>query len=570
MQAFGPQRVLDRRIWFIVLLLVLAAGLVLRLWGLGVESLTHPEIYIPGIPLPEGISEPPPRHTLAQVLDWHFHDEPHPVGYYLAMFGWTELFGTTEWALRLPGALLGAASVLLICLVGARAWNPGVGLLGAAMLALHGLHIYWSHQARMYVPAAFLVLLSTWFLIAATDAARRRPWHEAGYVLSLTAGLHTTELVWVVFGMHLAWSAFAVRQDRAAMARPLSAGWLWTGFRLSQLHGLVVALGAPEMAHALYRARGGATDPATLTFIRDFLGFGSLLARDELSIPERITNPVLAWTAVAATLVLVAAAFRAKTRTVVVAEERPLPGWLRVGVALICSALVLWLAAIAHGRNLPMAAVAVFPLLALAIPGAVVIAARLVGALGPLARIDPMLLLFLLTGLVAPLAVYAISFKVALAADRAFLVFLPSLLLLCAAGLSVLLQRRLTAVIAGAAVAGFFAWGLVYNARRPQSGNDYKGLAAQMQAAMQPGDLVLVRRRDWITTPLLYYLPDARLVAEDWSAAATAADRVWIIVWGQQGQEIRPPSIAAAVAGRTPAESVTARRGRAELYLRTP
>ena len=98
------------------------------------------------------------------------------MGYYLAMFGWTRLFGTTEMALRLPGALLGTASVWLIYCIGARVWFPAVGALAAVMLALHGFHIQWSQNARMYVPAAFLALLATWFLLAVADSSRRRRW----------------------------------------------------------------------------------------------------------------------------------------------------------------------------------------------------------------------------------------------------------------------------------------------------------------------------------------------------------------------------------------------------------
>ena len=77
----------NRHVWVGVLLLAVVAGAILRLTGLDHGGMTHPEVYIPGIPLPADISEPPPRLTFLDALRWHFHDEPHPVGYYMAMFG---------------------------------------------------------------------------------------------------------------------------------------------------------------------------------------------------------------------------------------------------------------------------------------------------------------------------------------------------------------------------------------------------------------------------------------------------------------------------------------------------
>lgn len=88
--------------WLVPLLLLIAVGGALRLVGLGEKSLNHMEVYIPGVPLPFGISEPPPRHDWFSALTWGFFKEPHPVGYFLAMFGWTKLFGTGVAALRMP------------------------------------------------------------------------------------------------------------------------------------------------------------------------------------------------------------------------------------------------------------------------------------------------------------------------------------------------------------------------------------------------------------------------------------------------------------------------------------
>src|SRR5262245_60393427 len=73
-----PQRTGVEKHWLVLLILLIAAGAALRLVGLGDKSLNHMEVYIPGIPLPAGISEPPPRHDWFSALTWGFFKEPHP------------------------------------------------------------------------------------------------------------------------------------------------------------------------------------------------------------------------------------------------------------------------------------------------------------------------------------------------------------------------------------------------------------------------------------------------------------------------------------------------------------
>ena len=161
-------------VWLLTLLLLIAVGAILRLLNLDEKTITHPEVYIPGIPLPASISEPPPRLDLATLISWHFFREPHPLGYYLAMFGWTQLFGTGLSALRIPSALLGIFSIPVMFRVGALAYDRTVGLIATGFLALHGLHIYWSQQARMYVPECFLDSLQLGFYLEILRARRPR------------------------------------------------------------------------------------------------------------------------------------------------------------------------------------------------------------------------------------------------------------------------------------------------------------------------------------------------------------------------------------------------------------
>ena len=560
----------DGRAWAWVLLGAVVASAVLRLEGLGAGGMTHPEVYIPGIPLPPGISEPPPRLTFLDALHWHFHDDPHPVAYYLAMFGWSSAFGISPEALRLPAAILGSASVLLIGMLGWRVWGPAVGALAAVLLALHGFHALWSEAARMYVPATALVLLGTWFLlqIAGPD---RRPLAEAGYVLSMAAAVNTTELSWVVLAVHMAWPALVLQRDPGALARPLTGARLWQGLRLTQLQGLVIALGAPEFAHALYTARRSAVENKPGPFLTEYLDSGFLFPANPFAVPVQAPPLVLAAGAIALTLVLCAAGLKAPVALAPRLADRPVAGWLRVGAAAAAAAAVLWLASLADRRTGPIAVTALLPLLALAAPGGVLILARILSGIPGLRRIEPVAGLFLVSGLLAPVALVGISaLGISVLAQRAFLVFLPGLLLLAAAGLTALLPRR--ALPVGAAlVAALFAGSVLFNRMGPNSPRDYRTLAAAMAPRMQPGDLIFVRWRDWADTPLFYYLPGDGAVARDWAAAAAAsAGRVWIVTWPDPPRGFPRDARMDAVEGWTRAAEVSALRAQADLYVRTP
>jgi 4-amino-4-deoxy-L-arabinose transferase-like glycosyltransferase len=123
-----PSQAYDRR-HFIALLLLLAAGTWLRFWHLDNVGLHGDEdimglaargIVASGIPvLPSGMEYwRAPLHT-----------------YLLA--GSTVFFGDTEWALRLPSAVVGSTCGLLAFFVGRRFLGPLPNLAFAATVILH-------------------------------------------------------------------------------------------------------------------------------------------------------------------------------------------------------------------------------------------------------------------------------------------------------------------------------------------------------------------------------------------------------------------------------------------------
>jgi hypothetical protein len=95
-----------------------------------------------------------------------------PLGYLMIKASmWT---GTGEWQLRLPSALLGSASCLLLFAVGRRLLGAAPAGAAALLLALSSFHVNHSQEARAYALLVFLVLLADLGLLRALAEGRAR------------------------------------------------------------------------------------------------------------------------------------------------------------------------------------------------------------------------------------------------------------------------------------------------------------------------------------------------------------------------------------------------------------
>jgi mannosyltransferase len=132
---------------------IVLVGLALRLYHLGTQSLWIDEAFsslIASLPLTEG-------------LERALVDFVHPPLYYLLLRPVTFL-SQSEFALRLPSALLGTLSIPLIYQVarsldGEDGRGRASGLLAAGLLAINPFHIWYSREARNYQLLFFLALL---------------------------------------------------------------------------------------------------------------------------------------------------------------------------------------------------------------------------------------------------------------------------------------------------------------------------------------------------------------------------------------------------------------------------
>jgi 4-amino-4-deoxy-L-arabinose transferase-like glycosyltransferase len=546
----------------VLLLAIVAGALALRLDGLERRGMTHNEVYVPGIALPAGISEPPPRIGLLETVWWHFHDEPHPQGYYFFMWGWTRVFGTSLIALRMPSVLFGVAAVLLLYMLATRLFDSRTGLVSAALLAANGHQIFWSQWARNYMVSCLLGIASTLLLVSLLRSQRREPGREAAYVALTWLALFTQLLSWGLLGGQI---LVALRYARGAWARfP----------RVLQLQGLVTILGTPLLAHAVYRSRPTEMlDGPVWKLLRDFFNFGFLFEPDDFSDPARAVPVLLA---VALTVGVVVSLAFARRRSL---GERTAGGGgealgmgptalLAVGVSLV----VLGLASIAYRRQLPMALTAVVPFVVLGVLRQAVSlwphVARGQQALDRRSHMSDSLGLVLILGLVPMLLLSAVHLIKPILTSRGAIPFPPFLLIAIASGIVAMSSRRMMAGLVGLGLLGVHAASVLYYRAIPAP-NDYRSIGTQINREFRGEDLVFVPSGSWVTTPLFYHLhaPADRLVTADFAKALAAhpGGRVWVPLFsGQQPSD----EMKTALAGFRMETELTAFRGRALLYVR--
>lgn len=166
----------------LTVLIILGLGLGLRLVGLN-QSLWHDEATTWW-----AATSFSPLQLIKQFPIGDFHPPLH----YLFMWGWVRIFGESEISLRLPSVLFGVLTIYfgvkIAKIIGAPDWIVG------GLLAVNGLLVYYSHEARMYMMATALVTAAMYFFLR--HRYERRPGSYLLFLVMATAALYTHYLVW--------------------------------------------------------------------------------------------------------------------------------------------------------------------------------------------------------------------------------------------------------------------------------------------------------------------------------------------------------------------------------------
>ncbi len=143
---------LPEKLTYGILALILLIGAFLRFYDLGGQSLWNDEL---------SSWRRASYDTIDKVIKKGAGEDVHPPGYYLILH-MVQRVSDTEFALRLPSAVAGVLSLLVIYLLGRRIWSDREGLIAAALMAVVWAPIRYSQEARSYALLMLVTMLSIW------------------------------------------------------------------------------------------------------------------------------------------------------------------------------------------------------------------------------------------------------------------------------------------------------------------------------------------------------------------------------------------------------------------------
>jgi 4-amino-4-deoxy-L-arabinose transferase-like glycosyltransferase len=204
---------------------ILLAGLALRVFEAGRAPMWFDEIYTTWAA----------RGGFAKVLATMSRDV-HPPLHTLLVSAWVSLGGESTAWLRTLSVLFGLATILVVFLLARAAFGRRAGLVAAALLSLHPVHIYFSQEARVYA-LLWLELTAAWWLAWSwlKSGRAREGW---GYVAVAALALYTHYLAGLVLAFTAAGGLALCVSSPGRRRRALE----WTG-----LHLAIGVLFAPQL-----------------------------------------------------------------------------------------------------------------------------------------------------------------------------------------------------------------------------------------------------------------------------------------------------------------------------------
>ncbi|MEA3295862.1 MAG: glycosyltransferase family 39 protein [Patescibacteria group bacterium] len=188
----------------ISLLVILATGTLLRIYNLTARALWHDEAF----------SALLIKYNFQEMIDRIILDV-HPPFYYIALRGWDFFFGDSLFSLRMFSVFCSVLIILAVYLLAKATFkNNKIALFSALLVAINSFQIQYAQEMRMYTLTAFLIVISSYFLLKALyDKQSSRIWF-ALYITSVVATIYSHYYAFFsifaqfLFVVYYFWSAF--------------------------------------------------------------------------------------------------------------------------------------------------------------------------------------------------------------------------------------------------------------------------------------------------------------------------------------------------------------------------
>jgi 4-amino-4-deoxy-L-arabinose transferase-like glycosyltransferase len=210
--------------------------------------------------------------------------DKHPPLYYLALHGWTALFGPGDGAVRALGVIAGALAVLPAYGIGVMLGGRRAGAFGALLVALNPFLVWYSQEARMFMPATTCALVGLYGVLrisyCVTSERDMQPQTRTTHYALRNA---TTSAALMIAGLTAALYTYLF----SAFLLPVAAAWViwgwWQNRRLTNA-GRRLGLGLAALAavtllfmplaRAAWQVSGGEAQPG-----QPFMAMGPALWR---------------------------------------------------------------------------------------------------------------------------------------------------------------------------------------------------------------------------------------------------------------------------------------------------
>jgi len=177
-----------------MLVLLFLLGLAVRFWQAGYHSLWFDET----------MSVFWARQPAKEIIDVGLHlvKDKHPPVYYLLLHFWTDIFGDGTVAVRSLSILFGAILPPALALLGEELGDRRAGLIAGLLATFNPILVWYSQEARMFLPAATIGVLATWCLLKALNQRNWLWW--GGFILCSLAGFY----MYIFYAFMLAFHGF--------------------------------------------------------------------------------------------------------------------------------------------------------------------------------------------------------------------------------------------------------------------------------------------------------------------------------------------------------------------------
>ncbi len=287
------------------------AAILLIAWSTRIHRLDALSLWVD-----EGFTAYHASQPLGDLLASLASADNHPPFHYVALYFWTLLTGTSDYALRLFSAMAGTLTVAVMARLGQAFGSRPLGLLAALLLAISPFHVWYSQEVRMYALLALLGSIALLSLMLALSlpsggdipTANRRRMLFGAYALTMGTALLTHYYAFFLLPVGLA--LLLLSGHRRALggwlvacsgALLLFSPWaptLWSQYRRGT-PGYSPEATPPEVLAGLWRSfAAGENTSAGLSLSPSLLAaalVGAVLVR---ALVQREERPPVAWLAV--------------------------------------------------------------------------------------------------------------------------------------------------------------------------------------------------------------------------------------------------------------------------------